>query len=397
MTAVEMTAATRAHDDRSAAPGSVLLIEEGGVGGVAEYTAELAAALARAGWAVHVATARDGRYPPAPGVTVHGLFPYVRGTSPVGRLVRRLRLSRPANGAGHLAGAVRAAALARRVDAVHVQSQEWPPLGAVQALLLRAAGRRFTYTPHNTFDRGRRSYRRAHALIHRCARTIVVHARHDLTALEPAAAAKAVVIPHGDYGALARRAGPAPEPPAARARLGVADDELLVLLFGQLRPDKGPDDLVAATATMPRVRAALAGADGGALRQLEDQLAGSDTIVCARHIGDDEVGDWFAAADVVALPYRRASASGVLLLAYGYGRPVVAYPVGGLPEYVVDGQTGWLCARPDREALRDELAAIAAAGREECRRRGAAGQRLAAERFDWDGIARRTAELYGST
>jgi hypothetical protein len=48
----------------------------------------------------------------------------------------------------------------------------------------------------------------------------------------------------------------------------------------------------------------------------------------------------------VALPYARAGASGVLLLAYGAARPVVAYPVDGLAEAVVDGETGWLCARP---------------------------------------------------
>ena len=62
----------------------------------------------------------------------------------------------------------------------------------------------------------------------------------------------------------------------------------------------------------------------------------------------------FAAADAVVLPYEVASQSGVLLLAYGFQRPVVVYPVGGLLEAVIDGETGWICARSDVEALRDD-------------------------------------------
>ncbi|HEX4804707.1 MAG TPA: glycosyltransferase, partial [Conexibacter sp.] len=96
-----------------------------------------------------------------------------------------------------------------------------------------------------------------------------------------------------------------------------------------------------------------------------------------------------------ALPYRQASASGVLLLACGYARPAVVYPVGGLPEYVADGETGWVCPRADPEALAGELRAIAAAGRDACRARGAAARAMADERFSWDAIARRTVALYG--
>ena len=66
----------------------------------------------------------------------------------------------------------------------------------------------------------------------------------------------------------------------------------------------------------------------------------------------------------------------------------------GCPEAVVDGETGWLCARADPSALADALAAVAAAGHDECLRRGAAGRAFADERFSWTAIARRTSELY---
>jgi D-inositol-3-phosphate glycosyltransferase len=91
-----------------------------------------------------------------------------------------------------------------------------------------------------------------------------------------------------------------------------------------------------------------------------------------------------------------ASQSGVLLLAYGFARPVVAYPVGGLFESVVDGETGWLCARPDVDALVGALGQTMQAGWAECERRGEAGARLAHERYAWPAIARSTGDVYRS-
>ena len=84
----------------------------------------------------------------------------------------------------------------------------------------------------------------------------------------------------------------------------------------------------------------------------------------------------------------------MLLLAYGFHRPVVIYPVGGLVEAVIDGETGWICSSADVDALVDALSQSIDAGAAECLRRGAQGARLADERFAWPAIARRTSELY---
>jgi glycosyltransferase involved in cell wall biosynthesis len=379
-------------------PPRVLLVEEVGSGGLAEYTGELAQALAGVGWEVHLATARDHDSAASPDAIVHRVFPYVRGRRWAGRLVRRLRLSRALNGATHLAGSLVVARLARGCDVVHIQGEEWPPLGAIQALLLRASGRPVVYTPHNTFDRGPRSYPRAHRLIRRCAAAIVVHSEYDRRALSSSQARKAVAIAHGEYGGLARRGGPDPDPEAIRAALGVGGEELVVLLFGQLRRDKGARDLLQAAAEVEGVHLIIAGEDRGALGDAADllgdpRLRGRVTVLPG-FLPAERVSRLFAAADVVALPYPKASASGVLLLAYGYARAVLAYPVGGLPEYVIDGQTGWLCERADATALAERLHAVRAAGREECRARGERARRFSQERFGWDAIARQTVALY---
>jgi glycosyltransferase involved in cell wall biosynthesis len=84
----------------------------------------------------------------------------------------------------------------------------------------------------------------------------------------------------------------------------------------------------------------------------------------------------------------------VLLLAYGFARPVIIYPAGGMAEAVIDGETGWICPSADVDSLARMLAASVEAGRAECLRRGEAGRALAQERFAWPVIARRTSDVY---
>jgi D-inositol-3-phosphate glycosyltransferase len=374
----------------------VLMIEQGGRGGVADYTAELTRALAAEGWQVTLATAEDHRYEPTSGVTVHGVFHYIRGQTPLGRAVRAARLGRLANGLRFLLDIPPLIRFAREADVIHMQGGEWAPLVAIAYVCLRSTGTPIVQTPHNTFERGR-SLRRTHALLARLSARTIVHAQADLARVPDAADGRVAVIPHGEYGGLARRGGSA-DRDRSRAQLGIEPDVPITLLFGQLREDKGLGDLLAALKRIPDLRLLVGGREEGALAASRDQLS-SPTLagrvtVREGYLDMQEAATLFAATDTVALPYPVASQSGVLLLAYGFRRPVVVYPVGGLVEAVRDGETGWICSRPDVDALVEALTDAAARGWPECRRRGEAGARLAQERFAWPAIASRTGELY---
>ena len=63
----------------------------------------------------------------------------------------------------------------------------------------------------------------------------------------------------------------------------------------------------------------------------------------------------FARADAVVLPYLSATGSGVIPLAYRYGCPVIASRVGGIPDVVADGSTGWLVESGNAVALADAI------------------------------------------
>lgn len=382
-------------------PRRLLMVEQGGRGGEADYTGQLTAALAQQGWQVELATAADHLYPTAPGVRIAPVFHYVRGHSRPARMLRSCGLGWVGNGLRFVFAMPRLVRLARRADVVHVQGWEHPLLGVLAVLALRSSAATIVETWHNTFYR-ERSLARFNPMLRRLLATLtartIVHTQADLARIPAEVVSRTVVIPHGDYGALARAGGHA-DRAAARAALRIAADAHLALMFGQLRRDKGLDDLIAAAERVPSLTLLIGGEDLGALAANRERLAALEregrVVVREGFLAIEQAAQLFAAADVVVLPYAVASQSGVLLLAYGFARPVIVYPVGGLPEAVRDGQTGWICARSDPAALADALQASAAAGWAECRRRGEAGAMLAQERFAWEAIARKTGELYG--
>ena len=316
-----------------------------------------------------------------------------RGHSAPARLLRRAHLGPVLNGLRFLFALPRSVqARPRKGDRPH-PGWERNSLGLIATLLLRASGATLIYTAHNTFERLTWEPDSTVIFPPLVAYTIV-HTRGDRARIRHGSVS---VIPHGTYGPLAQRAAPV-TPETARTALGLPADRLVVLLFGVLRLDKGLGDLLQATARSPRWRVLVAGKEEGALAAERARLAAAELAgrinVYEGFQEIDAVGRLFAAADLVALPYRVASQSGVAHLAYGFGRPVVAYPVGGLTEMVIDGTTGWLCAEPTPSALAAALDDAAAAGPEECRRRGEAGREWATTEFSWSTIAEATEAVY---
>jgi glycosyltransferase involved in cell wall biosynthesis len=192
-------------------------------------------------------------------------------------------------------------------------------------------------------------------------------------------------VPHpvyAQYGAAGR------DRASARARTGLDGDVLL--FFGFVRRYKGLDVLIEA---MPLVRAhrpvklIVAGEfyePSEPLRARVHELGLSDRVrLLDRYVADEEVGELVAAADAVVLPYRSATQSGVVLVAYASGCPVISTAVGGLPEVVEEGVTGHLVPPEDPIALADAILAFYARGG---RAAYEPAVREAARRFSWSAV-----------
>jgi glycosyltransferase involved in cell wall biosynthesis len=182
---------------------------------------------------------------------------------------------------------------------------------------------------------------------------LVTHAPHQRGELDRLGLGSTPVLEsfHPRFDAAALASTPSPEA-RAEERHRQGDPDLLLLMFGAIRPYKGVD-LALEALTRVRgdldVRLVIAGrAWGGADLHDEVRRHGLEPRVEIRDrfIPDDEAALLFAAADASLLPYRSASQSGVVQLSFAYGRPVVATRVGGLPAAVRDGIDGILC-EPD--------------------------------------------------
>ena len=168
------------------------------------------------------------------------------------------------------------------------------------------------------------------------------------------------VIPYGINNAVpSTDLGPA----EAKHRLGISRFEKTILFFGNMRPSKGLDDLLAAFETLlakdSRYRLIVAGQPikgynqswqrtRQTLRRLEES---GSLILRNEYIPDQDIALYFTAADVLALPYREIFQSGVMFLGYSFGLPVVATDVGELKEDIVEGRTGFLCRPRDAASL----------------------------------------------
>ena len=214
----------------------------------------------------------------------------------------------------------------------------------------------------------------------------------DVTRLLPGRPVRRVPHPvYAQYGAAGRSRE------EARARTGLTGDVLL--FFGFVRRYKGLDVLIEA---MPRVRAVrdvtlvVAGEFyepvAPLVARVEELRLGEAVRVLDRYVPDEEVGDLVAAADAVVLPYRSATQSGVVLVAYAGGCPVISTAVGGLPEVVEEGVTGHLVPPEDPAALADAILGFYARGG---RAAYEPAVHAAARRFSWSAVTAGLESLVG--
>ena len=140
----------------------------------------------------------------------------------------------------------------------------------------------------------------------------------------------------------------------ARKILGINADEKVLLFFGLVREYKGLKHLLNACGELLNegerersgYRLLIAGDFAGGRPEYDemiDRLGIAEMVdITDGHIPIGEVEKFFAAADLVVLPYESATQSGVIQVAYSFDKPVLATRVGGLPDVVIDNETGYV-------------------------------------------------------
>ena len=234
-------------------------------------------------------------------------------------------------------------------------------LGFVGALLLaKALGIRIAYTVHNIeHHEGRHAAlnRLTNGLVFMMADVVHVHDEQARQAVAERLRRRrdVVTIPHGNYfsypNACSRE--------QARAHLGIPEGVFAYLFLGQIRPYKGVEDLLRALGELDDSNARLViagnahepayGAEIAALAARDPRV-----MLMAQFVPAEDVQYFMNACDVCVLPYRHVTTSGAAILAFSFGKPVIAPRLGGFAELLGDGR-GLLYEPGDVQGLRDAL------------------------------------------
>jgi glycosyltransferase involved in cell wall biosynthesis len=253
----------------------------------------------------------------------------------------------------------------RRCDLVHAH---WLAAGAICVL----ARRRFVLTLHGSGTAGRfadlelaRRHPRLFGFVVRRAEVVIGVSEALAEAARRCGAREVRTIPNGV------------DLPAST---GAEAEPAEVLYVGRLSPEKGIAELVAATEGLN-----LVVAGDGLLRRLVPDALG--------FVPHEELGALYDRAAVVVCPSYREGLPLCVLEAMAHGKPVVASAVGGIPELVEDGVTGFLVEPGDVAGLRAAIERLLADPLLR-RRLGRAGRERVAERCSWERVTAATVAAY---
>ena len=332
-----------------------------GTGGAERHWATLIRELARRGHAVRLLTL-TGRGPFFDEVVAHGIAADCIALS---RRIDPRGLRQALAVAGEhapdaivtrgVSGQLVGEALARRSKAVHVYNEHTP---------LTPSGRLVPPRPHQ---------RALTRLVSRTVDDVVAVTDRQVPPLVALGypEGRIAVVPNGVF---------ARDVEGVEASADLEGDGFVALCVSGLRPEKRVDLFIHAVGAARRENPNVSGYVAGEGRERErlEPLAAANgvTLLGARR----DVLDLVAAADAVCLPSEAEALPMSILEAMALARPVVATDVGGTPDQVVDGETGYLVQAGDTAAVTRALLALADEPRT-ASRMGAAGRVRQGERF----------------
>lgn len=331
-----------------------------------------------------VPQSREARVAPGKGLLRHVVPGPVRLWAGFWRTARRL--------ARHIRG--------ERLDLFHTQNTgcEESPVAARLAGVPRVVG---TFHVNSKIDlrgvRGGARHRLLEFVSNQCLDTAIAVSRdtaNDWVRRSRISPARVVTIHNGiDPETYRRRLSPA----AARERFGLPVDGPVIGAVGRLDEAKGLTYLLDAAARLrpefPALRVVLAG-DGPLRPQLEARTAQLGLAGAVRFLGfQHDVQPVMDALDVFALPSLSETLGYAFLEAMATELPAVGTRVGGIPEVIVDGETGVLVPPRDAAALANGIAGLLRSPATR-RRMGAAGRERVVRRFNEQDMVRRTLDVY---
>lgn len=128
------------------------------------------------------------------------------------------------------------------------------------------------------------------------------------------------------------------------------------LFFGRINPYKGADNLLEIVRQCPDIQFDVIGRVAPQMQGIVEQLAKEKNVKLNNdYVTDEEMREAFINCDWAIVPYNSASQSGIVIDAYKYSRPVIAFAVGAIPEQVDADKSGYLVTAGDNEKFAEKL------------------------------------------
>lgn len=181
-----------------------------------------------------------------------------------------------------------------------------------------------------------------------------------------------------------------------REELGILADHLVVMTVSRLVAKNGVENLIRAFAKAgPGLTLVVVG--GGSLdaylKKLSNELGLGARVRWVGNVAPEKIPNYVSAADIFVRPSLSEGLGNAFLEALAAGVPIIAPMIGGIPDFLRDGENGLACDSQDPSNIAQKIRMLA--DDPEMRSRlGLRGQQMVQERYDWDRIARSVAEVY---
>ncbi len=207
------------------------------------------------------------------------------------------------------------------------------------------------------------------------------------------------IVPHGDSDFLYNTPIAKEE---ARKKLGLPADQKLVLFFGQIKKVKGLDVLLRAHAIvrdkMPGVKLLVVGKPWKVEQDEFDAIVKEknlekDCILNYAYVPNEIIPYYFAAADIVTLPYREIYSSGVMIRSLDYSAAIISSDLDTFKKIIVEGENGVMFRNEDEKDLAEKIMMLLQ-DEEKMKRLRLNAKKTADEKFSWKMIGGRVNEIY---
>ena len=366
----------------------------GGHGGMDYYDIGLCKGIKKAGLDVTLFTCDETHLPDRLEVTVERVYERIYGGDSA--VLRALR---------YICGSFRAVLRSWRESRIvcHFHWFHVGPLEIFNIGIAKVLGRKVVVTAHDVkaLAKGLSVPLFVRFAYHYCD-AVIAHnevSRAELVCKIGVSQEKIRVIPHGNYLHVINNSIDRVQ---ARQHLKVPERAKILLFFGQIKEVKGLDVLFQALRSlkkeMPDVLLLIAGKVWKTDFTKYDSLIEKYGIrkhirANIMHIPNSEVANYYAAADMVVLPYRKIYQSGVLLMAMSYCRTVVVSDLPGMIEVITDNKTGLVFRSGDADHLAAKILS-AFKNPELIDKLSKNGENLIREKYDWGKIGESVAALY---